>query len=167
VNWPGLTKNPPAPPMTTQAMITPPVAPPCVSVIAMREPPGVVYQDRALGSVLSVDLSTAFGGMIRFTASRRVVLSASRQPAVSISSMVPPEWKALAHTGWRAENHAQSLAAMARHHTGTSSTSVVLTPGYGLAAGSRRCYQGWECGRAGKRDDLQRRSPGRKGASQQ
>src|SRR5882757_2490637 len=40
--------------MTTQAMITPPVAPPCVSVIAMREPPGVVYQDRALGSVLSV-----------------------------------------------------------------------------------------------------------------
>ena len=98
--------------MTTQAMITPPVAPPCVSVIAMREPPAVVYQDRALGSVLSVDLSTAFGGVIRFTASSRAVLSASRQPAVSISSIVPPPWKALVHTGWRADSQALSRATM-------------------------------------------------------
>ena len=41
------------------------------------------------------------------------MLSASRQPAVLTSSMVPPPWKALAQTGWRAESQALSLAVMA------------------------------------------------------
>jgi hypothetical protein len=35
------------------------------------------------------------------------------------------------------------------------------------AAGSGRCYQGWECGRAGKRDDLAGEIPGPERASQQ
>ncbi len=73
----------------------------------------MVYQARALGSVLSVDLRTASGGVIPLTESSRAVLSASRQPAVSISSMVPPPWKALAQPGWRAESHALSPALMA------------------------------------------------------
>ena len=76
--------------MITQAMITPPLLSPCVSIMAMREPSGVVYQDRALGSVLSVDFRISSGGVIPLRASRRAVLSASRQPAVSTSSMVPP-----------------------------------------------------------------------------
>ena len=113
MNWAGLTRNPWAPPMITQAMITPPLLSPCVSVMAMREPSGVVYQDRALGSVLSVDLRTASGEVIPLTESSRAVLSASRRPAVSISSMVPPPWKALAQTGWRAESQALSPALKA------------------------------------------------------
>jgi hypothetical protein len=41
--------------MITQLMTAPPVWSPWVSISAMREPSGVVYQDRSFGSVLSVD----------------------------------------------------------------------------------------------------------------
>jgi hypothetical protein len=53
-----------------------------------------VYQDRELGSGLSVLLSVASGVAIPFTASRRAVLSCNRQAPVLISSMLPPLWKA-------------------------------------------------------------------------
>src|ERR1035441_2072050 len=53
--------TPSAPPMITQLMIAPPLWSPCVSTMAMREPPGVVYHARAVGSVLSVALSVAAG----------------------------------------------------------------------------------------------------------
>ena len=76
--------------MMIQAMIAPPLWSPWVSSSAMREPSGVVYQDRAPGSVLSVDLSVASGGTIPSTASRRAVLSSSRQALTLIPSMVPP-----------------------------------------------------------------------------
>jgi len=79
----------------------------------MREPSGVVYQDRSFGSVLSVDLSTASGGVTFLTAARRAVLSASRQVATLIPSMVPPVVKAAWHTGVRAASHALSAATMA------------------------------------------------------
>ncbi len=109
----GLITNPSAPPMMTQVMTAPPVWSPWVSISAMREPSGVVYQDRWFGSVLSVDLSMASGGMMFFTASRRAVLSSSRQAAMLIPSMVPPLLKAAWHTGPRAASHALSWARMA------------------------------------------------------
>src|SRR5580658_4184333 len=84
----GLTTNPSAPPMTTQLITAPPVWSPWVSISAMREPSGVVYQDSWLGSVLSVDLSLASGGMMFLIPSRRAVLSSSRQDATLIWSMV-------------------------------------------------------------------------------
>jgi hypothetical protein len=47
-NWADVTRNPFAPPMTIQENITPPVRSPCVSIMAIREPSGVLHQDRAL-----------------------------------------------------------------------------------------------------------------------
>jgi len=70
----------------------------------------VVYQDSWFGSWLSVPLSLASGGVIPFTASRRAMLSASRQPAVLIPPVVPPARKAAAQTGPRAASHALSWA---------------------------------------------------------
>src|ERR1700722_20339468 len=84
--------------MMTHAMMAPPVASPWVSIIAMREPLGVVYQDRSLRLVLSVDLSVASGGVMPFSASSRAVLSSSRQLAMLIPSIVPPVWYAMAQT---------------------------------------------------------------------
>jgi hypothetical protein len=49
--------------MITQLTIAPPVWPPWVSISAMREPSGVVYQDRSPGSMLSVDLSVVSAGL--------------------------------------------------------------------------------------------------------
>ena len=98
--------------MIIQAMIAPPVPSPWVSTIAMREPSGVVYQDQARGSVLSVALSTASGGVIPRTASRRAVLSPSRQAALSACAVTPPPGNPAAHTGWRAASHALSSARM-------------------------------------------------------
>src|SRR5258705_351316 len=46
----------------TQATTAPPDWSPWVSISAMREPSGVVYQDSWFGSVLSVPLSLASGG---------------------------------------------------------------------------------------------------------
>src|SRR5271154_1205568 len=109
----GLTTNPSAPPMITQLMTAPPVWSPWVSISAMREPSGVVYQDRSFGSVLSVDLSLASGGVMSLTASRRAVLSSSRQAATLIPSIVPPVLKAAWHTGPRAASHAASWVTMA------------------------------------------------------
>ena len=104
----GLITNPWAPPTMTQLITAPPVWSPWVSISAMREPSGVVYQDRSFGSVLSVDLSLASGGTMFLTASRRAVLSSSRQAAMLIPSMVPPVLKAAWHTGPRAASHALS-----------------------------------------------------------
>ena len=74
----------------TQATIAPPVWSPWVLISAMRDPSGVVYQDSWFGSMLSVPLSVASGGVIPFTASSRALLSSSRQAAALIPSMVPP-----------------------------------------------------------------------------
>src|ERR1039458_267759 len=98
--------NPSAPPMMTQLMIVPPLWSPCVSSMAMREPAGVVYHARALGLGLSVAFSVASAGITPFTAFSRAVLSSSRQDATLIPSIVPPEWKASAQTGRRADSHA-------------------------------------------------------------
>ncbi|HEY5016575.1 MAG TPA: hypothetical protein VII59_07330 [Streptosporangiaceae bacterium] len=85
-----------------------------MSSSAMREPSGVVYQDRAPGSVaLSVDLSAISGRTIPCTASRRAVLSSSRQALTLIPSMVPPVLNATSHTGPRAASQARSWARMA------------------------------------------------------
>ncbi len=46
------------------------------------------------------------------------MLSAGRQPAALTPSMVPPEWKAWAHTGWRAASQALSSARMAARWVG-------------------------------------------------
>ena len=79
--------------MIIQAMIgPPPLSSPCVSSMAMREPPGVVYQLSASGLGLSVDLNTPSGMVIPFTASTRAMLSSNRQAAMLMPSMVPPEW---------------------------------------------------------------------------
>ncbi len=102
--------------MMTQLITAPPVWSPWVSISAMREPSGVVYQDSWLGSVLSVDLSLASGGMMFLSPSRRAVLSSSRQVATLIWSRVlglPPVLKAALHTGPRAFSHALSSATMA------------------------------------------------------
>src|SRR6266851_2021912 len=92
----------------TQAMTAPPVWSPWVLISAMREPSGVVNQDSWFGSVLSVPLSLASGGVIPLTASSRALLSSSRQAAALIPSTVPPVLKAAAHTGARAASHALS-----------------------------------------------------------
>src|ERR1700693_820621 len=86
----GLTTNPSAPPMMTQLITAPPVWSPWVSISAMREPSGVVYQDSWLGSVLSVDLSLTSGATMSLIPSRRAVLSSSRQGGAVIWSMGPP-----------------------------------------------------------------------------
>ena len=99
--------------MMTQLTIAPPVWSPWVSISAMREPSGVVYQDSWFGSMLSVDLSLASGGVMPLTASSRAVLSSSRQAATLTPSMVPPVLKAAWHTGPRAASHALSWATMA------------------------------------------------------
>src|SRR5580704_1484895 len=109
----GLTTNPSAPPMMTQLITAPPVWSPWVSISAMREPSGVVYQDSWLGSVLSVDLSLASGATMSLIPSRRAVLSSSRQVAALTWSMVPPVVKAALHTGPRAFSHALSSDTMA------------------------------------------------------
>src|SRR5579863_747441 len=109
----GLTTNPWAPPMITQLITAPPVWSPWVSISAIREPSGVVYQDSWLGSVLSVDLSLTSGGMMFLIASSRAVLSSSRQDAMLIWSMVPPVLKAALHTGPRAFSQALSWATIA------------------------------------------------------
>src|ERR1039457_3851889 len=105
--------NPSPPPMMTQLMIVPPLWSPCVSSMAMREPAGVVFHARALGLGLSVAFSVVSGGIIPFNDLSRAVLSPSRQDATLIPSIVPPEWKASAQTGWRADSHAASSARMA------------------------------------------------------
>src|SRR5690348_11404471 len=94
----------------TQATTAPPVWSPWVLISAMREPSGVVYQDSWFGSVLSVPLSLASGGVIPFTAASRALLSSSRQAVALIPSMVPPVLKAAAHTRARATSHALSWA---------------------------------------------------------
>src|ERR1700728_4877283 len=99
--------------MITQAMIAPPLLSPWVSIMPMREPSGVVYQATSLRLVLSVDLSTASGGMVPRSPSSRAVLSSSRQAAMLIWSMVPPVWYAVAQTAWRAASHALSSELMA------------------------------------------------------
>src|ERR1700733_9482441 len=109
----GLTTNPLAPPMMTQLITAPPVWSPWVSISAMREPSGVVYQDSWLGFVLSVDLSLASGGTMFLSPSSRAVLSSSRQVATLIWSMVPPVLKAAWHTGPLAFSQALSSATMA------------------------------------------------------
>ena len=92
----------------TQATTAPPVWSPWVLISAMREPSGVVYQDSWFGSVLSVPLSLASGGVMPLTAASRALLSSSRQAAALIPSIVPPVLKAAAHTGARAASHALS-----------------------------------------------------------
>jgi len=109
----GLTTNPSAPPMITQLMTAPPVWSPWVSISAMREPSGVVYQDRLFGSVLSVDLSLASGGAMFLIPSSRAVLSSSRQAAMLIWSTVPPLVNAAWHTGPRAASQALSSVTIA------------------------------------------------------
>src|ERR1700734_1209714 len=99
--------------MMTHAMTAPPVSSPWVSIIAMREPSGVVYQDRSLGLGLSVDFSTASAGVMPFSASSRAVLSSSRQIEALIPSIVPPVWNAFAQTGPRADSQLLSAALMA------------------------------------------------------
>src|ERR1700761_6960125 len=94
--------------MITQATTAPPVASPWVSLIEIREPPGVVYQDMSSELVLSVDLSIASAGVVPFTPARKAVLSSSRQPAMLISSMVPPDTYAARHTVGRAASQALS-----------------------------------------------------------
>src|SRR5215469_4365490 len=79
----------------------------------MRDPSGVVYQDTSLIIVLSVDLSTASGGVIPLTASSRAVLSSSRQLAMLIWSIVPPVSYAFEQTVGRAASQALSAAFMA------------------------------------------------------
>src|ERR1700730_11174258 len=88
--------------MMTHAMMAPPVASPWVSIIAMREPLGVVYQDRSLRLVLSVDLSTASGGVTPSGGSGRAGLSSSMQLAMLTPSIVPPVLYAWPHTAARA-----------------------------------------------------------------
>ena len=97
----------------------------------MREPSGVVYQDSWFGSVLSVPLSLASGGVMPWTASSRALLSSSRQAAALIPSIVPPVLKAAAHTGARAASHALSWdrivarsAADALEYLADCSTSI-------------------------------------------
>src|ERR1700748_4005072 len=92
----------------TQATTAPPVWSPWVLISAMREPSGVVYQDRRFGSVLSVPLSRASGGVMPLTAATRALRASSRQAAALIPSIVPPVLKAAAHTGARAASHALS-----------------------------------------------------------
>ena len=94
----------------TQATTAPPVWSPWVLISAMREPSGVVYQDSWFGSVLSVPLSLASGGVIPLIASSRTWLSSSRQAAALVPSTVPPALKAASHTGARAASHALSWA---------------------------------------------------------
>jgi len=89
------------------------VASPWVLISAMREPSGVVYQDSWFGSMLSVALSLASGGVIPSTPASRAVLSSSRQAATLIWSIVPPVLKAAWHTGPRAASHARSWVRMA------------------------------------------------------
>jgi hypothetical protein len=59
-------------------------------------PSEVMYQDRALGSVLSVDCSFASGEVVPFTASSRALASATRQPATLIPSIAAPAFSVLA-----------------------------------------------------------------------
>src|ERR1700733_12049550 len=99
--------------MMTHAMMAPPVASPWGWIIATREPLGVVYQDRSLRLVLSVDLSTASGGVMPFSASSRAVLSSSRQLAMLTPSIVPPVWYAIAQTVLRAASQPLSSVLMA------------------------------------------------------
>src|SRR6185437_1817649 len=99
--------------MMSHAMMTPPLASPWVSIIAMREPFGVVYQDRLMRLVLSVDLRTASGGVMPFSAFIRAVLSSSRQLAMLIPSIVPPVWYAFAQTVLRVASQPLSSALMA------------------------------------------------------
>src|SRR5689334_5402677 len=98
----------------TQATTAPPVWSPWVSISAMREPSGVVYHDSWFGSVLSVPLSLASGGVFPLTASSRALLSSSRQAAALIPSTVPPVLKAASHTGALAASHALSWARIVR-----------------------------------------------------
>src|ERR1700685_1399980 len=104
--------KPSGPPMMIQEMITPPVSSPWVSISAMREPSGVVYQDRSSGSMLSVFLSLASGGLIPRTAYSRAVLSWRMHWAMTIWSRVPPVLKAFEQTGPRAASQALSWARM-------------------------------------------------------
>ncbi len=113
-----MTTNPSAPPITVQATITPPVASPWVPVIVIRDPPGVVYQDISSGSVLSVALSLASGGLTPCTAASLAVLSSSRQIAALIPSMVPPVSNAAAQTGVRAASQARSCSRIAARPAG-------------------------------------------------
>ena len=98
--------------MITQATIAPPVWSPWVLISAMREPSGVVYQDSWFGSMLSVALRLASGGVIPLTALSRAVLSSSRQAATLTPLIVPPVLNAAWHTGPRAASHALSWARM-------------------------------------------------------
>ena len=102
----------------TQATTAPPVWSPWVLISAMREPSGVVYQDSWFGSVLSVPLSLASGGVMPLTAASRALLSSSRQAAALIPSIVPPVLKAAAHTGARAASHALSWARIVLRSAG-------------------------------------------------
>src|SRR5215468_11527670 len=104
----------------TQATTAPPVWSPCVLISAMREPPGVVYQDSWFGSVLSVPLSLASGGALPLTAASRALLSSSRQAAALSPSIVPPVLKAAAHTGARAASHALSWARIVLRSAGAA-----------------------------------------------
>src|ERR1700743_1236412 len=98
--------------MMSHEMTVPPLAPPWVSLIAIREPSGVVYQNRSLRFVLSVDLSAASGGVTPFSPSSHAVLSSRRQAAMLIPSIVPPVWYALAQTVDRAASQLLSDALM-------------------------------------------------------
>src|SRR4029077_16552436 len=84
------------------------------------EPSGVVYQDSWFGSVLSVPLSLACGGVIPLIASSRTWLSQSRQAAALIPSTVPPTLKAASHTGARAASHALSWARIVLRSAGAA-----------------------------------------------
>src|SRR6185295_635352 len=94
----------------TQATTAPPVWSPWVLISAMREPSGVVYQDSWFGSVLSVPLSLASGGVMPLTAASRAL----------IPSIVPPVLKAAAHTGARAASHALSWARIVLRSAGAA-----------------------------------------------
>ena len=99
--------------MITQATIEPPDWSPWVEISAMREPSGVVYQDRIrVGAVGGLELGYRRGDPLR-PRHRRAVLSSSRQAATLIPSMVPPVLKAAWHTGPRAASQALSWVTMA------------------------------------------------------
>src|SRR5581483_8122283 len=98
-----------------QPTTAPPVWSPWVLTSAMRDPSEVVYQDSAFGSVLSVPLSLAIGGVMPLTASSRALLSSSRQAATLILATVPvpSPVKAASHAGPRAASHALSWLRIA------------------------------------------------------